>query len=1146
MWKIGIIWVLIVLVHLTGHSAGCLEWERRGLLEFKSFLKSNGSDANHLLPTWVDEKPDHHHHQQIQSECCDWERVTCDPTTGHVTELSLDNIKNLAYGDYNNIWIINASLFLPFEELRSLNLSYNLFSGWAHNEGFERLSNLWKLEILDLGFEKLSALRKLETLNLECNEFNDSILPSLSALRSLKMLDLHANKIGGLLPAHELAYFENLERLDLSENQLNGIQGCESLSRLEKLQTLYLGQNNFNKSVILCLSSLTSLKSLSLPGNNLGDPFPAQELTVLENLEILDLSFNELSSLTMQDSKILSKLSKMRHLDLSANRFDKNVLRILGALPSLKFLSLEDNGMEGPLSNQGLASFSHLEILDLNKNNFSGSIPPSIGALSSLQALSMAGNELNGSLPIQGLCKLKKLETLDLSNNLFEGGLPPCLSNLRSLKYFDLSFNQFARNISPSLLSSLNSLEYIDISHNCFEGVFSFGSFANHSNLKVVKMIIDNDKFEVETEDTNWIPRFQLKILILSNCKLNKLSGDIPKFLIHQNKLRFIDLSHNNLTGTFTNWLLVNNTELEYLNLRNNSFVSQFYLPPYRYINIFWVDVSNNHLSGQIQANVDEIFPYISNFNLSSNAFEGGIPSSFGNMSDLVVLDLSSNNLSGEVPNQFVGNCRRLRMLKLSHNNFRGQIFSAAFNLTRIWSLQLNNNQFTGPLTNVLSKLSELHFLDISNNYMSGKITSSIGNMTSLGTLIIRNNSFNGEFPCALVPYVFMDISYNSFSRSILPSCSNPHLGRVEHMHLQGNKFTGLIPRALLNSSYLLTFDIRENNFSGSIPDSIGVVSSLRILLLRGNQLSGSIPTQLCQLNKLNLIDLSNNYFNGSIPRCFSNITFGTIGASDLAFMPIRISFTAGDATYFYGGILESNFMPYDEEYIYDEVDQIEFVTKNRSSSYKGNILNFMSGLDLSCNKLIGEIPFELGQLSSVHALNLSHNLLTGPIPKTFSNLTQIESLDLSYNSLSGNIPTELINLNFLEVFTVAHNNLSGKILDMKAQFGTFEASSYEGNPFLCGPPLEKNCTAIVDLPYLPTTTSSDETRRKWYDIDRVAFSASFVGTYITFLFGVAAILYINPYWQQRWFDLIEEGVYSSYYFVYDTLYKLIRFQPFV
>ncbi|THG10040.1 hypothetical protein TEA_028111 [Camellia sinensis var. sinensis] len=209
------------------------------------------------------------------------------------------------------------------------------------------------------------------------------------------------------------------------------------------------------------------------------------------------------------------------------------------------------------------------------------------------------------------------------------------------------------------------------------------------------------------------------------------------------------------------------------------------------------------------------------------------------------------------------------------------------------------------------------------------------------------------------------------------------------------------------------------------------------------------------------------------------------------------------------------------------KVDGVEFVTKSRTNSYwAGSILNFMSGLDLSCNQLTGEIPFELGKSSGVRALNLSHNLLIGPIPKTFSNLTQIESLDLSYNSLSGNIPTDLINLNFLAVFTVAHNNLSGKILDRKAQFGTFEASSYEGNPFLCGPPLENNCTAIVDLPYSP---SSNETKGKWYDIDRVAFSASFVGTYITFLFGFAAVLYINPYWRQRWFDLIEEVSSSAH-----------------
>ncbi|KAF5931528.1 hypothetical protein HYC85_027699 [Camellia sinensis] len=55
---------------------------------------------------------------------------------------------------------------------------------------------------------------------------------------------------------------------------------CESLSRLEKLETLYLEDNKFNKSIILCLSSLISLKNLSLYGNNLGDPFLARGMSI--------------------------------------------------------------------------------------------------------------------------------------------------------------------------------------------------------------------------------------------------------------------------------------------------------------------------------------------------------------------------------------------------------------------------------------------------------------------------------------------------------------------------------------------------------------------------------------------------------------------------------------------------------------------------------------------------------------------------------------------------------------------------------------------------------------------------------------------------------------------------------------------------
>ncbi|KAJ0030281.1 hypothetical protein Pint_14567 [Pistacia integerrima] len=47
----------------------------------------------------------------------------------------------------------------------------------------------------------------------------------------------------------------------------------------------------------------------------------------------------------------------------------------------------------------------------------------------------------------------------------------------------------------------------------------------------------------------------------------------------------------------------------------------------------------------------------------------------------------------------------------------------------------------------------------------------------------------------------------------------------------------------------------------------------------------------------------------------------------------------------------------------------------------------YMSGIDLSSNKLIGEIPHQIGNLTMLHSLNFSHNNLTGPIPSEISNL---------------------------------------------------------------------------------------------------------------------------------------------------------------
>ncbi|KAK8571688.1 hypothetical protein V6N12_027763 [Hibiscus sabdariffa] len=111
----------------------------------------------------------------------------------------------------------------------------------------------------------------------------------------------------------------------------------------------------------------------------------------------------------------------------------------------------------------------------------------------------------------------------------------------------------------------------------------------------------------------------------------------------------------------------------------------------------------------------------------------------------------------------------------------------------------------------------------------------------------------------------------------------------------------------------------------------------------------------------------------------------------------------------------------------------MEFTTKSGALSYGGNILKNMTGIDLSCNKLTGQIPSELGNLSRIHSLDLSHNKLIGVIPSSFSKLKQLESLDLSYNNLTGEIPNQLIELNSLEVFSMAQNNLSCRIPEPKS-----------------------------------------------------------------------------------------------------------------
>ncbi|XP_057500656.1 cuscuta receptor 1-like [Actinidia eriantha] len=1095
-----IMWLWVMLI-LASECYGCLEQERTALLQLKDSINHPHSNS---LPTWEEALVG-----EATTDCCQWKRVKCNNATGRVIQLSLNSIFDL--GDA----YMNASMFLPFEELEGLDLSGNSLVGCLQNEGFEKLASLNKLQILDLSE----------------NQFNNSILLNLGGLTSLKTLRLRGNQLYEKIHIEEFRNLTNLQELDMSENSIDGFithSGFERLSSmLAKLEVLNLDYNLLDESILPFLGVLSSLKTLSLQSNLLSGSINIggfKKLASLNKLEFLDLSFNQFNNRILENLSVLTSLKTLR---LRSNQlYGKIYSEEFHNMSNLEELDLSGNWINNIKGSNGL---KHLKVLSLDDSSIDNSFLYNVGAMSSLKILSLRKSGLNGSLPEQGWCELVNLQELDLSENDIKGMIPSCLKNLTSIQLLDLSYNQLSGNLDLSPLSHLTTLEELYLFHNHFEIPIPFVSFFNHSKLKV--LVGDSNNFIDQIEFQTRIPRFQLEVFILSKSWSKKPVAKLPYFLSYQYDLRAIFLSHSNLMGTFPVWLLENNTRLEVLSLKNNSLTGHFMTPSHPNLHTAEIDISYNRFDGQVPTNIGLIFPNLKMLDLSSNLFWGQIPPALGDLHSLQILDLSNNSFSGHVPEHLAIGCSSLWSLALSNNNLSRQISPSLSNLTHLQYLYLDNNQFEGKLPNSLSTL-RLNILDVSNNHLSGKLPSWMGNMSLLDAIIMFSNHFEGPIPiefCKLDYLVLLDLSDNNLS-GFLPSCFNS--STLEHVHLNQNNLRGPWTHVFDNCSSLVTIDLGENKFTGTIPSWIGNLYGLSILILKFNHFEGEIPIQICQLKELSILDLSKNNFSGLIPPCFNDIPFKP---SDRKFLEQGVGFHP------YSFVDQ---MYWREEFHFDVeearpyltvTNQVDFATKHGYYAYRGLILVYMSGIDLSCNHLTGDIPPGMGNLSELHSLNLSHNNLIGSIPATFSQLKQIESLDLSYNYLNGRIPPQLIELHSLAVFSVAYNNLSGTTPEQKAQFSTFGESSYEGNRFLYGPPLNNSFTETR-----PTSTMQKDKDEEGDDgsfMDMESFYVSFVVSYIIVLLSIVAVLIINPHWRYIWFQFIT----SCYYFVFDSFRKILN-----
>ncbi|KAK9910471.1 hypothetical protein M0R45_034431 [Rubus argutus] len=179
------------------------------------------------------------------------------------------------------------------------------------------------------------------------------------------------------------------------------------------------------------------------------------------------------------------------------------------------------------------------------------------------------------------------------------------------------------------------------------------------------------------------------------------------------------------------------------------------------------------------------------------------------------------------------------------------------------------------------------------------------------------------------------------------------------------------------------------------------------------------------------------------------------------------------------------------------------------------NTLGLVKRIDLSSNRLTGEIPSEITHLVGLVSLNLSRNHLTGQIPPEIGKLKSLDSLDLSRNQINGRIPTSLAQIDGIGYLDLSYNNLSGEI-PTGTQLQGRDPSFYVGNSLLCGLPLKKICD--------PEGTSRPNVSSNQEDPDALITQGFYMSLGLGFVvgfWGVCGSLIFKRSWRYAYYKFL-------------------------
>lgn len=313
---------------------------------------------------------------------------------------TFNRMPNLMTVDFshNKIKMINSNIFEGAIKLTMINLSNNILIILA-NEAFSSLENL---EFLDLSANQIRTIdnnlfvhnRKLRSLNLTGNPVMRFNFNAFSPLDNALQVQVPWKQIESLHINCRNIYnhFKNLDKKNTFENlRIFNISGCRDskfIGFLDKLganvEILDLSYNFISKLTVDIFERFTKLQSIYLSHTNLTsigfDTFSYQT-----RLISLDLGYNNLLDLTIFSRKFF-------HLEV---------------------LNLEGNQLKSSIDNITLINFPNLNWLAISKNQFSCDyLAQFLNRWANVEKLQLLNNPSRYQMNIEGIdCYMSQLNS---------------------------------------------------------------------------------------------------------------------------------------------------------------------------------------------------------------------------------------------------------------------------------------------------------------------------------------------------------------------------------------------------------------------------------------------------------------------------------------------------------------------------------------------------------------------------------------------------------------------------------------------------------------------------------------------------------------------------------------------------------------